>query len=915
MLKRAVFALAVALLSAVAPSIAVAQTSSTRATLEAQNNAVITPNGVGSITGAKLNGMLGNMIASTFTLLDPIPLGVWGCAAGPNCVPSSLTTLPASLNIPTPTLTGQTTFGNLYSISAPAHSGLFTGATVLSNTYVSVTATSSTSAEIAAVFRLNTTIGAPNYNTAFKQSLGYETIAGAGSASSWGMAGVLTTTAGFPTGSAVQISTELDQNQLSGIDCVDIDYGVSGQGCMTLLVTAGAGNKISTAIGVEGSNAYLNGLTFYSASAVSNSIKDYSQSQVAYNDVGSHLIGAYYQGTYSSFAIAVGSSGNFSVTGAGATLAASLRITGLSVAGAVCNSASGVLSTTTGKCSGSDPSDVTSVFTRTGAVVAQTGDYTVSQITGAAPSANPTFTGSVTATGLITNADLVNSSVTVNTVSCTLGSSCTISAAASLVIGSTTITGGVSTQCLYNNAGVLGNQACGGAGSLTVGTTTISSGTSGDIEFNNAGVLGEKGVTGSGANVVLATAPSISSLTVTTAFTATGLVTLADITTIATNTVLVNATSGTASPTAQNVATCSTAASALIWTTNTGFGCNTSITANAVPAANLTGATLAAGVTASSLTSVGTLASLAVTGAVTNGGETITSASATAFSVGLNGATNPSFVVNDSTALQVAGLSITGAVTGGTVAVATLDSGAASNLTINAKGTGTIGIGTVSTGAITLTRATTMSAALTYGGVTLSNAVTGTGNMVLATSPSLTTPALGIATAISLDIGGATLGANAFAVSGTSLFHVGTNVDLLITISGSAVDMSFQNDTPTSNIPVILASTLITLTSPAVDFNGVLVSTGTPPVGTTGSCVASSFSGGATAGKFSAAVCVAGTIILSAMPTAATGYSCVAVDQTTPADTLQQTASTTTSVTFKATAAAADSVTYSCIGW
>lgn len=36
---------------------------------------------------------------------------------------------------------------------------------------------------------------------------------------------------------------------------------------------------------------------------------------------------------------------------------------------------------------------VTSVFTRTGAVTAQTGDYTVSQITGAAPLSSPTFTG------------------------------------------------------------------------------------------------------------------------------------------------------------------------------------------------------------------------------------------------------------------------------------------------------------------------------------------------------------------------------------------------------------------------------------------------------------------------------------------------------------------------------------------
>ena len=36
---------------------------------------------------------------------------------------------------------------------------------------------------------------------------------------------------------------------------------------------------------------------------------------------------------------------------------------------------------------------VTSVFSRTGAVVANTGDYTVSQVTGAAPLASPTFTG------------------------------------------------------------------------------------------------------------------------------------------------------------------------------------------------------------------------------------------------------------------------------------------------------------------------------------------------------------------------------------------------------------------------------------------------------------------------------------------------------------------------------------------
>lgn len=43
----------------------------------------------------------------------------------------------------------------------------------------------------------------------------------------------------------------------------------------------------------------------------------------------------------------------------------------------------------------------------------------------------------------------------------------------------------------------------------------------------------------------------------------------------------------------------------------------------------------------------------------------------------------------------------------------------------------------------TFPRAVSMSGALTYGGVTLNNAVTGTGNMVLSVSPTFTTPVLG----------------------------------------------------------------------------------------------------------------------------------------------------------------------------
>lgn len=76
---------------------------------------------------------------------------------------------------------------------------------------------------------------------------------------------------------------------------------------------------------------------------------------------------------------------------------------------------------------------------------------------------------------------------------------------------------------------------------LTVGTTPIVGGTPGDIEYNNSGFLGEKGVTGTGG-VVLATAPTISSLTVGTAFTATGLVTNGD---LANSSMTINGTSCT----------------------------------------------------------------------------------------------------------------------------------------------------------------------------------------------------------------------------------------------------------------------------------------------------------------------------------------------------------------------------------
>lgn len=86
----------------------------------------------------------------------------------------------------------------------------------------------------------------------------------------------------------------------------------------------------------------------------------------------------------------------------------------------------------------------------------------------------------------------------------------------------------------------------------------------------------------------------------------------------------------------------------------------------------------------------------------------IESTASQAFAVGANGLTNPAFNVNASTGSQASGLNVTGGTASGTVAVSVLSSGSNASLTVNAKGTGTIGIGSVSTGAVTITPATTI---------------------------------------------------------------------------------------------------------------------------------------------------------------------------------------------------------------
>lgn len=87
------------------------------------------------------------------------------------------------------------------------------------------------------------------------------------------------------------------------------------------------------------------------------------------------------------------------------------------------------------------------------------------------------------------------------------------------------------------------------------------------------------------------------------------------------------------------------------------------------------------------ITGVGTLAS---------GAHTITSASASALTVGLNGATNPVLKVDASTSVQADGISITGAGSGSGTTIASISASSNSPLNVTSKGSGALNLKTTS---------------------------------------------------------------------------------------------------------------------------------------------------------------------------------------------------------------------------
>lgn len=162
----------------------------------------------------------------------------------------------------------------------------------------------------------------------------------------------------------------------------------------------------------------------------------------------------------------------------------------------------------------------------------------------------------------------------------------------------------------------------------------------------------------------------------------------------------------------------------------------------------------------------------------------LTSTSANAIAIGPNGSTNPMLKVNCNTGSAATGLEIVGAAAAGGMALKAISSGTNENLTLDAKGSGTVTINGTATGAITLARATTISG---------NAAVTGTGTVTSTSASALavgangaTNPVLQVdANTASVATGLKVTGAAAAAGVALAVISSGTNEALTLDAKGS----------------------------------------------------------------------------------------------------------------------------------
>lgn len=169
----------------------------------------------------------------------------------------------------------------------------------------------------------------------------------------------------------------------------------------------------------------------------------------------------------------------------------------------------------------------------------------------------------------------------------------------------------------------------------------------------------------------------------------------------------------------------------------------------------------------------------------------VTSASADALAVGLNGITNPALQVDASTASSATGVKVKSAAAAGGVAVSAISSGTDENLTLDAKGSGTVTINGTATGAISLARNTSVTGTAT---VTAANA-----NALAVGANGATNPVLEIDTATASAATGIKI-TGAAAAGGVAVATISSGTDENVTIDAKGTGTLTLQGTATGNI-------------------------------------------------------------------------------------------------------------------